>query len=59
MKQEKLKILASELWNLEQKCQNGEEISENMDKMMNIANKLSVNELLQLADFMESSNCKI
>lgn len=59
MKQEKLKILASELWNLEQKCQNGEEISENMDKMMNIANKLSVTELLQLADFMESSNCKI
>ena len=59
MKQEKLKILASELWNLEQKCQNGEEISENMDKMMNIANKLSITELLQLADFMESSNCKI
>ena len=48
MKQKKLKALASKIWDLEKKCQNGENVSENMHEMTKLCSSLSVDELLLL-----------
>ena len=59
MKQKKLKKIASELWQLENECQNNINISENMVKMMSLIESLSLPEIYQLDEIMEVSNCKI
>ena len=56
MKQDKkLKKIASKIWDLEKKCQNGENISENMKEMAKLYKSLSFEEMLQLAEVMEAS----
>ena len=49
-----LKKIASELWNLELKCQKGENVSDNMQKMEEITNKLSFYDLLKITNYMEA-----
>lgn len=53
MRRSKLKKIASDLWDLEQKCQNDENVSENMKKMTEISQELSFNDLLQLIEYMD------
>lgn len=54
MKQKEIKKLASEIWTLEKKCQDGEEVAENMDKMAEICESLSFEEMLCLAAEIEA-----
>ena len=55
MKRKDLKKIAKQLWALETKCQNGEEISKSMELMTKLCESLSLEEMLQLAEVMESS----
>lgn len=55
MKQSELKKLASKIWALEEKCQNRENISEAMQEMYNIANKLSPKDLILLDEYIENN----
>jgi len=56
MNQKKIFKLASEIYNLEKKCQNGENVSENMKKMTELCKSLSLEELLQLDEALEALN---
>lgn len=58
MKQKKLKELASQLWDLEQKCQENENVSENLKEMENIANNLSLTDLMHVTFLMEKLHNK-
>lgn len=53
-KNKKLKKIASDIWDLELRCQNGENISENLQKMTDMTEKLSLQDILLLADILES-----
>lgn len=53
-KNKKLKKIASDIWDLELRCQNGENISENLHKMTNMIEKLSLQDILLLANILES-----
>ena len=51
---EELNKLASDIWNLELKCQKGENVSKNLQEMTNMTDKLSLADILLLADILES-----
>lgn len=53
-KNKKLKKIASDIWDLELRCQNGENISKNLQKMTDMTEKLSLQDILLLADILES-----
>lgn len=53
MKKSELKEISKEILNLEQECQEGNNIPENLKKMEQIANKLSLKDLFKLAEIME------
>ena len=55
MKQKEIKKLASKIIDLEQKCQIGENISDNMNKMDELINKLSIFEIMQINDYIENN----
>lgn len=55
MKQKEIKELASKIIDLEQKCQIGENISDNMNKMDELINKLSIFEIMQINDYIENN----
>ena len=50
--------LASRLWELEQKCQANEDVSENLKEMENIANNLSLTDLMHVTFLMEKLHKK-
>lgn len=52
----KLQKIASDIWDLEQKCQNNDNISENLQKMTNITEGLSLKDIFLIADILESKN---
>lgn len=54
MNEDKKKKLASEIWELEQKCQAGDASTAFME-IENIANNLSVKELLEIALYIEKN----
>lgn len=58
MKQKDLKIIASRLWKLEQKCQANENVSENLKEMENIANNLSLTDLMHVSFLIEKLHNK-
>ena len=49
MNNKELKKIAKEITILEQKCQNGENISENLVLMEELVSKLSIEDLLELS----------
>lgn len=53
MNQTDMNKIVSEIWKLEQKCQLGENISENTKKMENIFKNLSLSDLFQIIDELE------
>jgi hypothetical protein len=55
MKKSELKKLSTKILNLEQKCRNGEDISKNMKAIEEIADNLSLEDLLEL-DFLLEKN---
>lgn len=55
MNNKELKKIAKEITILEQKCQNGENISENLVLMEELASKLSIEDLLELSLLMETN----
>ena len=57
-KNNKIKKIASTIWELEQKCQNGEHVLENTHKMTELMSSLTFEEMLSLADIMDSFSCK-
>ena len=50
----KLKKIASDIWDLELRCQRGENISENLEKMTNMTEKLSLADIFLLADILDT-----
>lgn len=46
--------IASDIWDLELRCQNNENISKNLHEMTNMIEKLSLQDILLLADILES-----
>ena len=59
MKNSKLKDLSEKILNLEQKCQNGENVSKNLKEIEAIADQLSMSELLELAAYLEENYLKL
>ena len=55
MKNKEIKSLAEKIINLEQKCQAGKNIAENLKKMEQLVSKLSVNDILQLSLMVETN----
>ena len=55
MNNKELKKIAKEITILEQKCQNGENISENLVLMEELVSKLSVEDLLELSLLIETN----
>jgi hypothetical protein len=55
MNNKELKKIAKEITILEQKCQNGENISENLVLMEELVSKLSIEDLLELSLLMETN----
>lgn len=55
MNNKELKKIAKEITILEQKCQNGENISENLALMEELVSKLSIEDLLELSLLMETN----
>lgn len=55
MKKSKLENLSKKILNLEQECQKGENVSENLEEMEKIANKLSLVDLFRLAEILENN----
>lgn len=55
MNNKELKKIAKEITVLEQKCQNGENISENLVLMEELVSKLSIEDLLELSLLMETN----
>ena len=53
MNNKELKKIAKEITILEQKCQNGENISENLVLMEELVSKLSIEDLLELSLLMD------
>ena len=58
MKQKELKKLASRLWELEQRCQANENVPENLKEMENIANNLSLTDLMHVTLLIEELHNK-
>jgi len=58
MKKAELEKIASELWDLERKCQNGENESDIMDEMDKKINHLSIKDIFALSELMEEQCCK-
>lgn len=55
MNNKELKKIAKEITILEQKCQNGENISENLVLMEELVSKLSIEDLLELSLLIETN----
>ena len=55
MNNKELKKIAKEITILEQKCQDGENISENLVLMEELVSKLSIEDLLELSLLMETN----
>lgn len=55
MSKEQLKKLTDRIIYLEQKCQDGKDVPESMAEIEQIANQLSVIDLLELATSLEES----
>lgn len=55
MNNKELKKIAKKITILEQKCQNGENISENLVLMEELVSKLSIEDLLELSLLMETN----
>jgi hypothetical protein len=55
----KKKELASILFKLENECQLGKDLTENLAKMTRITETLSLDEILELAEYMEEVTCKV
>jgi len=53
---EELKEIASKIWDLELKCQNGEDVSKNTKEMNRIASGLQVEEILKLTEILEEKH---
>lgn len=51
---EELTKIASDIWDLELRCQNNENISKNLHEMTNMIEKLSLQDILLLTDILES-----
>ena len=56
MDEKELKHYASKIKKLENQCQNGKDVSENMMKMTKLFESLSLDEMFQLMEYIESSN---
>ena len=52
MKQKEIKMLASQIKDLELKCQKGENISENLKKMEQLAEGLSLDDLFKIDEIL-------
>lgn len=55
MTKKEIKRLAKEIISLEQKCQNGENIAENLVQMENLVSKLSIEDILKLSLMVETN----
>lgn len=55
----KKKELANKLLELESKCQSEENLADNLTKMTQITETLSLDEILELAEYMEEVTCKV
>lgn len=55
MNNKELKKIAEEITVLEQKCQNGENISENLVRMEKLVSKLSIEDILELSSLIETN----
>ena len=56
MKQKKLKQLVSDMQKLEKECQDGNNVADNMKKMAEIFESLSLEDMLLLAVSLEELN---
>ena len=54
MKSKEIKSIASKIWNLEQKCQKGENVSKNMALMAEMCKGMSLEDLIRLDEQMEA-----
>lgn len=59
MNLKKKKELANILFKLENECQLGKDLTENLAKMTRITETLSLDEILELAEYMEEVTCKV
>jgi len=58
MKEKKIKKLAQEIWALEQEMELGRNVQENKEKMYILMSALSLEELVQLDDYIFSQYLK-
>ena len=56
MQENKLKEYAEKIWNLEQECQQGKNVSKNLKTLEEMTRSLPLDDLFQLASFMEESH---
>ena len=54
----KLKDIANNIYNLEQKCQQNINVKENMEEMEKIILSLSLNDLLKINEYLEKKLTK-
>lgn len=59
MNLKKKRKLANELLELENKCQSGDDLADNLVKMTQITETLSLDEIFELAEYMEEITCKV
>lgn len=50
---QEIKKYAERMWKLEEKCQLGEDISESIEEMEQITNQLEIEEILEIAKYIE------
>ena len=55
MKKRDIKKLANHIWELEQECQKGNNISNNLTKMQEIADNLSIADFINLTLYLEEN----
>lgn len=46
--------IANKIWTLEQECQEGKNISKNLKEMQDITEKLTLQDILLIADILEA-----